>query len=166
MGFRQSNQSKLLCPSYRDWVWPLKAESIPLRSYMLLFLHLCTSTRVLVHFSLNPYFGFRHHLSIPCHLLPLISVSHAWMWTIYDIETVYCRIKLSQYLRQQFESWSGRWTSVLLMLGLGVTNYLLFIESGNMLIMTYAYARASGDGSLISRYVRQGFYFFSDRPHR
>ena len=27
-------------------------------------------------------------------------------------------------------------------------------ESGNMLIMTYAYARASGDGSLISRYVR------------
>ena len=24
-----------------------------------------------------------------------------------------------------------------------------------MLIMTYAYARASGDGSLISRYVRQ-----------
>ena len=29
-----------------------------------------------------------------------------------------------------------------------------------MLIMTYAYARASGDGSLISRYVREGFYFF------
>ena len=27
-------------------------------------------------------------------------------------------------------------------------------ESGNILIMTYAHARASGDGSLISRYVR------------
>jgi hypothetical protein len=31
----------------------------------------------------------------------------------------------------------------------------LFTETGNMLIMTYAYARASGDGSVISRYVRQ-----------
>ena len=51
------------------------------------------------------------------------------------------------------------------MLGLGVTNYFLFIESGNMLIMTYAYARASGDGSLISRYVRQGFYFSPIGPH-
>ena len=28
-----------------------------------------------------------------------------------------------------------------------------------MLIMTYAYARASGDGSLISRYVRQESIF-------
>ena len=27
------------------------------------------------------------------------------------------------------------------------------VETGNMLIMTYAYARASGDGSLMSRYV-------------
>ena len=27
-------------------------------------------------------------------------------------------------------------------------------ETGNMLIMTYAHARASGDGSLIQRYVR------------
>jgi len=27
------------------------------------------------------------------------------------------------------------------------------VETGNMLIMTYAHARASGDGSLISRYV-------------
>ena len=31
----------------------------------------------------------------------------------------------------------------------------LLVESGNMLILTYAYARASGDGSFISRYVRQ-----------
>ena len=31
----------------------------------------------------------------------------------------------------------------------------LGVETGNMLIMTYAYARASGDGSLISRYVCQ-----------
>jgi hypothetical protein len=38
--------------------------------------------------------------------------------------------------------------------GLGVADQSLLIESGNMLIMTYAYARASGDGSLISRYVR------------
>ena len=29
-----------------------------------------------------------------------------------------------------------------------------YTESGNMLIMTYAYARASGDGSLISKYAR------------
>jgi hypothetical protein len=28
-----------------------------------------------------------------------------------------------------------------------------------MLIMTYAYARASGDGNFISRYVRQDFSF-------
>jgi hypothetical protein len=41
------------------------------------------------------------------------------------------------------------------MLDLGITDQSLFIESGNMLIMAYAYARASGDGSLISRYVRQ-----------
>ena len=46
------------------------------------------------------------------------------------------------------------------MLGLGIANYFLFIESGNMLIMTYAYARASGDGSLISRYVCSGSIFF------
>ena len=36
----------------------------------------------------------------------------------------------------------------------GITDLLACTESGNMLIMTYAYARASGDGSLISRYVR------------
>jgi hypothetical protein len=35
-----------------------------------------------------------------------------------------------------------------------VSILILYKESGNMLIMTYAYARASGDGSLISRYVR------------
>jgi hypothetical protein len=29
------------------------------------------------------------------------------------------------------------------------------VETGNMLIMTYAHARATGDGSLISRYVCQ-----------
>ena len=29
------------------------------------------------------------------------------------------------------------------------------VETGNMLIMTYAHARASGDGSLISQYVCQ-----------
>ena len=40
------------------------------------------------------------------------------------------------------------------MSGLRVADHSLLIESGNMLIMTYAYARASGDGSLISRYVR------------
>jgi hypothetical protein len=34
---------------------------------------------------------------------------------------------------------------------------MLYTESGNMLIMTYAYARASGDGSLISRYVRTAY---------
>ena len=33
------------------------------------------------------------------------------------------------------------------------------IETGNMLIMTYAYARASGDGGLIIRYVRQDSNF-------
>ena len=33
------------------------------------------------------------------------------------------------------------------------------VETGNMLIMTYAYARASGDGSLISKYVRQDSTF-------
>jgi hypothetical protein len=43
---------------------------------------------------------------------------------------------------------------VSLMLELGIADQYL-IETGNMLIMTYAYARASGDGSLISRYVRQ-----------
>ena len=38
---------------------------------------------------------------------------------------------------------------------LRITVYSSFLtESGNMLIMTYAHARASGDGSLISRYVR------------
>ena len=36
----------------------------------------------------------------------------------------------------------------------GITDPLAFTESGNMLIMTYAYARASGDGSLINRHVR------------
>ena len=35
-------------------------------------------------------------------------------------------------------------------------NHIWCIESGNMLIMTYANARASGDGSLISRYVSRG----------
>ena len=35
----------------------------------------------------------------------------------------------------------------------------LSTESGNMLIMTYAYARASGDGSLISKYVRARLLF-------
>ena len=34
-----------------------------------------------------------------------------------------------------------------------------FTESGNMLIMTYAHARASGDGSIISRYVRTELLF-------
>ncbi len=38
---------------------------------------------------------------------------------------------------------------------LGIADQPLLTETGNMLIMTYAYARASGDGSLISRYVRQ-----------
>jgi len=33
-------------------------------------------------------------------------------------------------------------------------------ETGNMLIMTYAHARASGDGSLISKYVCRGYWPF------
>jgi Domain of unknown function (DUF4965) len=41
------------------------------------------------------------------------------------------------------------------MLDLDIADQLLLTETGNMLIMTYAYACASGDGSLISRYVRQ-----------
>jgi hypothetical protein len=45
--------------------------------------------------------------------------------------------------------------SVRLMLDLGSADQSHFTETGNMLIMTYAYARASGDGSIISRYVRQ-----------
>ena len=40
---------------------------------------------------------------------------------------------------------------------LGIIDQCPLIETGNMLIMTYAYARASGDGSFISRYVRQIF---------
>jgi hypothetical protein len=36
----------------------------------------------------------------------------------------------------------------------GNTDLLACTESGNMLIMTYAHARAGGDGSLISRHVR------------
>ena len=36
----------------------------------------------------------------------------------------------------------------------GFADQCLLIETGNMLIMTYANARASGDGSLISKYVR------------
>ena len=39
--------------------------------------------------------------------------------------------------------------------GHSVAEQCLLIETGNMLIMTYAYARASGDGNLIARYVRQ-----------
>ena len=50
------------------------------------------------------------------------------------------------------------------MLDLGIADQSLFIESGNMLIMTYAYARASGDGSLISRYVRPGSIFSMAGP--
>jgi hypothetical protein len=45
--------------------------------------------------------------------------------------------------------------SVRPMLNLGIADQSLLTETGNMLIMTYAYARASGDGSLISRYVCQ-----------
>jgi hypothetical protein len=42
----------------------------------------------------------------------------------------------------------------------GFADQFPLIETGNMLIMTYAYARASGDGSLISRYVRQNSTFY------
>jgi len=42
-------------------------------------------------------------------------------------------------------------TSLTLILCISDEYFLL--ETGNMLIMTYAQARASGDGSLISRYV-------------
>ena len=47
-----------------------------------------------------------------------------------------------------------------LMQDLGIANQSLLTETGNMLIMTYAYARASGDGSLISKYVCQDSNFF------
>jgi hypothetical protein len=46
-----------------------------------------------------------------------------------------------------------------MMIDLGIANQSFFIETGNMLIMTFAYARASGDGSLISRYVCPGSIF-------
>ena len=36
----------------------------------------------------------------------------------------------------------------------GIVYQCLLIETANMLIMTYAYARASGDGSFIKGYVR------------
>ena len=49
---------------------------------------------------------------------------------------------------------------VLPIIDLCIVDQFVLIESGNMLIMTYAYTRASGDGSLISRYVRQRFNFF------
>jgi len=35
------------------------------------------------------------------------------------------------------------------------------VETGNMLILTYAAALASGDGSLISRYVCQSLFVFT-----
>ena len=41
----------------------------------------------------------------------------------------------------------------------GFSDQCPLTETGNMLIMTYAYARASGDGSFISRYVRQDSTF-------
>ena len=41
---------------------------------------------------------------------------------------------------------------------LGIAYQCLLIETANMLIMTYAYARASGDGSFINRYVRQDYF--------
>jgi hypothetical protein len=50
------------------------------------------------------------------------------------------------------------------MLDFGIADQIFLIESGNMLIMTYAHARASGDGSLISRYVRQGSNFCPTEP--
>jgi hypothetical protein len=46
-------------------------------------------------------------------------------------------------------------SSVRPMLDLDIADQSLLTETGNMLIMTYAYARASGHGSLISRYVCQ-----------
>jgi hypothetical protein len=52
---------------------------------------------------------------------------------------------------------------VSLVLDLGIADQCL-IETGNMLIMTYAYARASGDGSLIGRYVRHNSNFLLIRP--
>ena len=53
------------------------------------------------------------------------------------------------------------------MLGRGISDPFFLIESGNMLIMTYAYARASGDGSLISRFVCRGsILLFLEEPDR
>ena len=46
------------------------------------------------------------------------------------------------------------------MLDLLIADQCFLVETGNMLIMTYANARASGDGSLISRYVCQVSSFF------
>jgi Domain of unknown function (DUF4965) len=45
-----------------------------------------------------------------------------------------------------------RWFTISLLLWVSF-NHIWCTESGNMLIMTYAHARATGDGSLISRYV-------------
>jgi Domain of unknown function (DUF4965) len=43
-------------------------------------------------------------------------------------------------------SYHLHWSFILLI-------YCVYAESGNMLIMTYAYARASGDGNIIAKYV-------------
>jgi len=42
---------------------------------------------------------------------------------------------------------------------LGITYQCLLIETANMLIMTYAYSRESGDGSFISKHVRINYVF-------
>jgi len=66
--------------------------------------------------------------------------------------TTYCRIELPQRHRHNFWPQPRSRTSVPPHIGFVQTD-LSFPESGNMLIMTYAHARATGDGSLISRYV-------------
>ena len=48
---------------------------------------------------------------------------------------------------------------------LDIADQCLLIETGNMLIMTYAYARASGNGTLISNYVCQNSNFFLIGPY-
>ena len=73
---------------------------------------------------------------------------------ISEIFRIPCRIKLPECHELEFYSQSRSRTSVPLTLTSSIS-HLSPIESGNMLTMTYAHARATGDGSLISKYVCQ-----------
>jgi hypothetical protein len=83
-----------------------------------------------------------------------LGASHSQIYRVSYIERTR-RIKISQYHRQQVSPQPRSRTfvddsSFLFSISL---NHIWCTESGNMLIMTYAHARATGDGSLISRYV-------------